>query len=147
MTTINEVIQEIAANKFKMIPRINSISLRTTDLDRAYTFYKEGLGLPTRGIKKGRENHASFKLGNGLHLVVYDRKDLPNHEQLANTINHGHGFIISHNADSREEVDIIVQKALDAGARKLGETSNEPWSYAVCFSDPDGYQWEIAWEA
>ena len=147
MTTINEVIQEIAANKFKMIPRINSISLPTNDLDRAYTFYKEGLGLPTRGIKKGKENHASFKLGNGLQLVVYDRKDLFDKEALANTINHGRGFIISHNADSREEVDIILQKALDAGARKLGETSNEPWRYAVCFSDPDGHQWEIAWEA
>ncbi len=53
------------------------------------------------------------------------------------------GFIITHIADSKEEVDTILQKAIKAGATQIGQTQDEPWGYSANFADPDGHQWEI----
>ena len=127
--------------------KINYISIAATDLETSFTFYRDGLGLSTRGIRNEPEHHACFNLGNGLNLMLYDKKDFLNgrggngHEHTSTT------FTISHNADSKEEVDIILQKALGAGATQVGTIKAEPWSYAAKFADPDGYEWEIIWEA
>jgi predicted lactoylglutathione lyase len=53
------------------------------------------------------------------------------------------GFIISYIADSKEEVDTILQNAIKAGATQLGPSQDEPWGYSANFTDPDGHQWEI----
>lgn len=130
-----------------MKPRINYISIAASDLNTSFAFYKDGLGLSTNGIKTNPENHACFKLGNGLSLVLYDKKDFSNQGGHIASIHTSLPFIISHYAESKEEVDIILQKALGAGATQVGQIKNEPWWYAVKFADPDGYQWEIVWEA
>jgi predicted lactoylglutathione lyase len=131
-----------------MKPKINCIRIPTKDLQRAFAFYKEGLGLPTKGIKTGAENHALFKLNNGLELVLYERKKFAGSSVDTNgSENDEQGFIISHSACSKQEVDSILQKALDAGARRIEKTQNDPWWYAINFADPDGHQWEIVWEA
>ena len=131
----------------KMKLRINYISIATNDLQTSFVFYRDGLGLSTKGIKTSPEQHACFKLGNGLDLVLYDKKNLPGSRNLHSHINEGSNFIISHRADSKEEVDTILQKALGAGATQIGQAKDEPWWYAVKFADPDGHQWEIVWEA
>jgi uncharacterized protein len=130
-----------------MKPRINFITIPTNDLQKSFAFYRDGLGLSSKGIKKGHEDHALFNLNNGLKLVLYERKEF-----LSLTDNPGQrinsaGFIISHFAESKQEVDNILQKALQAGAKRIEKTQDEPWWYAVNFTDPDGHQWEIAWEA
>lgn len=130
-----------------MKPRINLITIPTNDLQRSFAFYRDGLGLPTKGIKKGREDHALFNLNNGLNLVVYEKKEFLNLTGNAGQMINSAGFIISHSANSKEEVDHILQKALQAGARRIEKTQDEPWWYAVNFTDPDGHQWEIVWEA
>lgn len=127
-----------------MKPKINSISIATRDLQRSFRFYREGMGLYSHGIRSGGRHHASFRLGNNLDLVIYCRDgEIASHADPAPS----NGLLISHYAGSKEEVDIILQKALDAGAVSIGTAHNEPWLYAVQFADPDGYLWEIAWEA
>jgi predicted lactoylglutathione lyase len=130
-----------------MKPRIRYISIAANDLHKSFAFYRDGLGLSTKGIKKGREDHALFNLDNGLKLVLYAKKDFMNLTGNPLPVCHPAGFIISHFADSKEEVDRILQKALQAGAKRTGKTQDQPWWYAVNFTDPDGYQWEIVWEA
>lgn len=132
---------------FKIRPRISYITIAASDLQKSFKFYKDGLGFTTKGIKQGQQPHALFNLGNGLNLVLCEKNhffNLTGHP--VHSINSA-GFIISHFADSREEVDCIVQKALKAGARHIGKIQDEPWWYAVNFTDPDGYQWEVIWEA
>lgn len=129
-----------------MKPRINFITIPTNDLEKSLAFYRDGLGLATKGIRKGCEDRALFNLNNGLKLVLYETKETLSHahnEQFVNTP----AVIISHFAESKEEVDIILQKALQAGAKRIGKIHDEPWWYAVNFADPDGHQWEIVWEA
>jgi predicted lactoylglutathione lyase len=127
--------------------KINYISIAAADLETSFTFYRDGLGLSTHGIKKEPEHHACFSLGNGLNLVLFDKKDFLGKRGHTTNRHAGSTFIISHNADSKEEVDRILQKALCAGATQVGTIKTEPWSYAAKFADPDGYEWEIVWEA
>lgn len=130
-----------------MNPRINFITLPTSDLQKSFTFYRDGLGLPSKGIQKGREDHALFNLNNGLKLVLYEREKFLNLTGNRGQVTNSAGFIISHFAGSKEEVKDILQKALRAGAKRIGTIRDEPWWYAVNFTDLDGHQWEIVWEA
>ena len=130
-----------------MKSRINFITIPTNDLQKSLAFYRDGLGLSTKGIKKGCEDHALFSLNESLKLVLYEQKEFLNLTGNSSQTINSAGFIISHFADSKEEVDRILQKALQAGAKRIGKTQDEPWWYAVNFTDPDGHQWEIVWEA
>ncbi len=130
-----------------MNPRINFITLPTSDLQKSFTFYRDGLGLPTKGIQKGREDHALFNLNNGLKLVLYEREKFLNLTGNRGQVTNSAGFIISHFAGSKEEGKDILQNALRAGAKRIGTIRDEPWWYAVNFTDLDGHQWEIVWEA
>lgn len=45
--------------------------------------------------------------------------------------------------DSRQEVDTLVQIALQNGATRYKESADHGWMYYDSFADPDGHQWEI----
>lgn len=45
--------------------------------------------------------------------------------------------------DSREQVDKIVNLALENGATRYRESADHGWMYYDCFVDLDGHQWEI----
>lgn len=47
--------------------------------------------------------------------------------------------------DSREEVDQLVTKALDAGGRAWKPTTDVGSMYNGSFQDPDGHVWEVVW--
>ncbi|TDE13014.1 VOC family protein [Jiangella asiatica] len=47
--------------------------------------------------------------------------------------------------DSRDEVDELVQKALDAGGQKAKDPQDEGFMYGWSFLDPDGHHWEVMW--
>ena len=47
--------------------------------------------------------------------------------------------------DSREEVDRLVTKALDAGGRSWKPTNDLGHMYNGSFQDPDGHVWEVVW--
>lgn len=48
-------------------------------------------------------------------------------------------------ADSREEVDALVDKALALGATPAGEPQDEGYMYGRSFHDLDGHLWEFIW--
>ncbi len=126
-----------------MKPKINCISITCADLQKSYDFYRHGLGLSSHGIRNHARRHACFRLGNNLDLVIYDcEKTAEQKSGGAQSM-----LLISHYAESKQEVDAILKKALTAGAIDMGVAGNEPWRYAVHFADPDGYLWEIVWEA
>ena len=59
-----------------MKPRITVITLGVDDLERALTFYRDGLGLPTQGIVGREFEHgavAFFDLQYGLKLAIWPR--------------------------------------------------------------------------
>jgi predicted lactoylglutathione lyase len=51
--------------------------------------------------------------------------------------------IVGLSADSREEVDDLVDKALAAGAQALGGPQDDGFMYMRGFRDLDGHQWSF----
>ena len=53
--------------------------------------------------------------------------------------------IISLSADSKAEVDRLVDKAFKGGAKPSNETQDMGWMYNRAFEDLDGHLWEVAY--
>ena len=51
--------------------------------------------------------------------------------------------LVALSADSREEVDSLVEKALSAGGQQWKETMEQGPMYERSFRDPDGHVWEV----
>ena len=127
-----------------MKPKIDFLTIAVADLEKSVAFYKDGLGLPTKGIQKGNEDHCLFELAHGFRLVLYRRQEFLSLTQTSAEVAKSSGFIISYIADRRAEVDAILQQAIQAGAMQIGSTQDEPWGYSANFADPDGHHWEIS---
>lgn len=132
-----------------MKPRISVITLGVDDLERALTFYKDGLGLPTEGIIGTEFEHgavAFFDLQSGLKLALWERKNIAHGTGLKETEKSPTEFTIGHNVESKEEVNLIMEKARKAGATITVPAQDTFWGgYSGYFQDPDGHLWEIVW--
>ncbi len=133
-----------------MKPRITLLTLAVDDLDRAVKFYRDGLGMPTKGIVGTEFEHgavAFFELQQGLKLAVWPRKSLSHDTGIALGGRSSTEFTIGHNVASKAEVDALMQQAANAGARIVKPAQEAFWGgYSGYFQDPDGHLWEIAWQ-
>lgn len=133
--------------------RIHVITLGVSDLKRALSFYRDGLGLPSQGITgtqfRGDDEHpagaiAMFKLDDGLMLSLYPRSELAKDAGVDASHTAGSGLSIGQIVDSREDVDRVLDLARRAGATVPGPAHERPWGiYSGYFTDPDGHLWEI----
>jgi len=57
----------------------------------------------------------------------------------------GTEVILAVSAHSREEVDTLVDKALELGGGVAKEPSDEGYMYGRSFYDLDGHAWEVMW--
>ena len=53
--------------------------------------------------------------------------------------------ILAVSAESREEVDALVDKALSLGGTAANEPSDAGYMYGRSFHDLDGHAWEVMW--
>jgi catechol 2,3-dioxygenase-like lactoylglutathione lyase family enzyme len=131
-----------------MKPRITLVTLGVDDLERAVAFYRDGLGLATKGIVGTEFEHgaaAFFELESGLKLGLWPRKSLAADSGLALQAASSTEFSLAHNVDSQHEVDAVMQQAERAGARVVKRAQPTFYGgYAGCFLDPDGHLWEVA---
>ncbi len=132
-----------------MNPHITLITLAVSDLDRAVRFYRDGLGLPTKGVVGTEFEHgavAFFQLQSGLKLAVWPRESLAHDTGLPVGASSPTELTIGHNVASKAEVDRLMAQALAAGATILKPAQDAFWGgYSGYFQDPDGHIWEVAW--
>jgi catechol 2,3-dioxygenase-like lactoylglutathione lyase family enzyme len=132
-----------------MQPRITLLTLGVDDLQRAVTFYRDGLGWPTEGIVGQEFEHgavAFFELQSGLKLALWARADLAHDTGLPLGAPSATELSLAHNVKSAEAVDEVMATAERAGARIVKPAARTFWGgYAGYFQDPDGHLWEIAW--
>lgn len=132
-----------------MKPRITVITLGVDDLHRSLAFYRDGLGLATRGIVGQEFEHGAvvfFDLQNNLKLALWPRREIAHDAAIPETSPSPTECTIGHNVNSREEVDALVEQAKAAGARVVKSAQQTFWGgYAGYFQDPDGHLWEIVW--
>lgn len=125
------------------------MTLGVSDLERSVEFYRDGLGLSTKGIV-GKEFEygavAFFDLQNGLMLALWPRKSIAKDTGLPLQDPSSTDFTIGHNVNSKAEVDKVMQQAEKAGAKIIKAASDTFWGgYAGYFQDPDGHLWEVVW--
>jgi uncharacterized protein len=139
----------VAAGDVHMKPRITLLTLGVDDLDRSLEFYRDGLGLPSRGIVGTEFEHgavAFFELQPGLQLAIWPRADIAHDATIPRTDHSPTEFTIGHNVGSSEEVDAVMEQARLAGARIVKPAAATFWGgYAGYFQDPDDHLWEVAW--
>jgi catechol 2,3-dioxygenase-like lactoylglutathione lyase family enzyme len=132
-----------------MKPRVTLLTLGVDDLERSVAFYRDGLGLPTKGIVGTEYEHgavAFFDLQSGLKLALWKRDDLAWDAAIPKTPGSSTDFSIAHNVNSRPEVDVVMHQARTAGAVIVKAAHDTFYGgYAGYFQDPDGHLWEIAW--
>jgi uncharacterized protein len=131
-----------------MDPRITLITLGVDDLERAVAFYRDGLGLHTKGVVGTEfENGAVafFNLESGLKLALWPRKSLAADSGLPLQDRSSTEFSLAHNVASQQEVEAVMRQAGRAGA-KIAKPAQPTFygGYAGYFQDPDGHLWEVA---
>ncbi len=130
-----------------MNPRISCITLCVDDLERAVTFYRDGLGLPTEGIVGQQYEFgavAFFDLQPGLKLALWPRASLAQDTGLPLCARSSTEILISHNVATSNEVDVVMAQAEAAGAAIVKSARTVFWGgYAGYFLDPDQHLWEV----
>lgn len=139
-----------------MESRLDVITLAVDDLDRALAFYRDGLGLQTKGVVAtdlvDAETGAAgaiviFQLEDGLLLSLYPRTELAKDAGLRVGPPQSGEFSLGQLVASRADVDRILERAAAAGA-SVTLPHDRPWGiYSGYFRDPDGHLWEIIWRA
>jgi len=128
-----------------MDPRIHIITLGVSDLSRSHQFYHHGLGFPT---SRNPESGIIFFQTGGVCLALYPV------DSLAEDISPGFpsertrfpGITLAHNTREKAQVDLILNKAVEAGGKLEKPAQETFWGgYSGYFSDPDGYLWEVAY--
>jgi uncharacterized protein len=132
-----------------MNPHITLLTLGVDDLERSVAFYRDGLGLSTKGIVGTEfENGAVafFNLQPGLKLALWPRKSLSADSGLRfEPSSSPLEFSLGHNVGSEAEVDQVMQQAQRAGATIVKAAVKTFYGgYAGYFQDPDGHLWEVA---
>jgi catechol 2,3-dioxygenase-like lactoylglutathione lyase family enzyme len=133
----------------RMKPRITVITLAVDDLERSLAFYRDGMGLETKGIiGQEFENGAVVFFGMNDHLILalWPAASLSKEANVAATRSRLGAVSLGHNVVSKEEVDAIMQQAVRAGAFVTDRARDRFWGgYSGHFHDPDGHVWEITW--
>ena len=138
-----------------MQPRIHVITLAVADLDRALSFYRDGLGFRTEGLigteftgdeKTPDGTTAVFHLDGELGARIYREHEPAKDADVPLTAAKPGEFSIGHVVDSRAEVDEVIAQAKAAGAAVTDSPHERPWGiYSGYFQDPDGHLWEVIW--
>lgn len=138
-----------------MDARIDMITLAVSDLERALSFYRDGLGLESRGVI-GTEFAgddvtpagalALFELARGMMMALYPRGELAKDAGVPLGPPKTGEFSIGQLVSSRAEVDALLAQAQTAGATLTDPPHERPWGiYSGYFRDPDGHLWEVIW--
>lgn len=125
-----------------MEQRITMITLGVKDLATARAFYLMGLGWTE--AKESQETVCFIKAG-GVVLGLYQRDALAEDAKVDANGSGFRGVALAYNTRQKEDVDRVLQEAVDAGGKLIKAAENVFWGgYSGYFADPDGHLWEVA---
>jgi predicted lactoylglutathione lyase len=124
--------------------RMMFVNLPVKDLDRSVDFFtKLGFSFDPRFTD---ETATQMIVGDDafVMLLVEDRFKDFTRKQLVDATKQTE-VIVAVSAESREEVDELADKALEAGASPANDPLDMGFMYGRSFDDPDGHLWEVVW--
>jgi len=127
------------------MPKLVFINLPVTDLERANAFY-EAIGA-VKNPQFSDHTATCMVISETIHamLLTHDKFRQFTPKAIADA-RASTEVLICLSADSREEVDATVAKAVGAGGRAdPGPKQDYGFMYGRSFEDPDGHIWEVMW--
>jgi predicted lactoylglutathione lyase len=120
------------------------VNLPVKDLDRSVAFFT-GLGF-TFNPQFTDENATCMVISDTIYVMLlvekifktFTKKEVSDSSKTTESIT-------SLFVDSREQVDELADKAMQAGAKPSVELEEMPGMYARNFEDLDGHLWEVGW--
>lgn len=126
------------------MPRMIFVNLPVADLARSVAFY-ETIGAE-QNPQFSDETAAMMVFSDAIRvmLLTHDKFRQFTPRRIADA-RETTQVLLALSADTREEVDGIIAKAVAAGGREFRATEDHGWMYARSFEDPDGHVWEPVW--
>lgn len=125
-----------------MEQRISLITLGVADIPRSRAFYVDGLGW--RPVFEHDE--IVFFQMNAIIVGLFQLDSFAKDAHVDRATLKGGGMALAYNTRDRAEVDLLLERAEQAGARRPAPAEEKFWGgYSGYFVDPDGHLWEIAW--
>jgi predicted lactoylglutathione lyase len=123
-----------------------TICLPIADRSVSHTFYTS-LGFAAFGdpAGDGLPEPLQFQITDGLRLMLIPRVGfgwMIGGRKRSPTGTHECQFLIGQ--ATRAEVDDLLRRADEAGARAVTEAGEKQWGYTGTFDDPDGHQWQVS---
>ncbi len=126
-----------------MKARLNIVTLGVSNLAKSRQFYLDAFGWKPAN---GSDENIVFLSLQGIILGLYPMHLLAEDAGVSAERSGFSGITLAINTRTKEELDKLYQKALDAGAKSLIAPRDTFWGgYDCYFADPDGHPWEIAW--
>jgi predicted lactoylglutathione lyase len=72
------------------------------------------------------------------YFKSFTKKDVPDTGKTSEVI-------VALSADSKQQVDELVDKALASGGQPSVDTNDQGFIYERTFQDPDGHLWSVVW--
>ncbi|MBW7955480.1 glyoxalase/bleomycin resistance/extradiol dioxygenase family protein [Patescibacteria group bacterium] len=120
------------------------VNLPVKDLEATKTFWT-AVGF-TFNPQFSDQNAASLVLGENIYAMLivpsyfstFTKKEIVDATKMTEAIN-------ALGAESKAEVDNIVDKAIAAGGKETRAAEDHGWMYGRSFEDLDGHQWEVTY--
>jgi uncharacterized protein len=126
--------------------RMIFVNLPVADLDRAKAFYG-GLGFPFNE-QFSDERTASVVISDAIVVMLLARDRFADFVSGAGAVGDPSQATTQLNAlsaDSREEADELLSRALAHGGKPWQPAQDHGFMYGTSFTDPDGNVWEAIW--
>ncbi len=120
------------------------VNLPVADLNRSKKFW-EDLGY-SFNKQFTDETAASLVISDNIYamLLTYDKAKQFTKKEIADA-HKATEVLIALDAESKEEVDQMIDKVIKAGGKEARPTEDHGFMYGRSFEDPDGHIWEIFW--
>ena len=118
------------------------VNLPVKDLDKSKDFFAK-LGFPFNP-QFSDDKAACLIIGENIFAMLltepffktFTKKEIADAKKTTEAL-------IAIDAESREKVDDIVKKAVEAGGAVYRDPEDHGWMYGHSFADLDGHQWEV----
>ena len=126
-----------------MAVQLTAVMLGVQDLQRAKTFYSEGLGCK---VDKDYPSFVELDLGDrSSSLALYEWDAAARDAGVPSEGSGFRGASFHYIVASSDAVDEVIATAVKAGAAIVKKPEASQWGgYFGYFSDPDGYLWKVA---
>jgi predicted lactoylglutathione lyase len=122
--------------------RMTFVNLPVKDLHRTIEFFK-GLGF-SFNEQFSDENTACMVISDEAFAMLHLEPVFKEFTQQDITdTSTSREVLVGLSADSREEVDQLVDKAVASGGQAFGEPEDQGFMYMRAFRDVDGHQWSF----